>query len=162
MEASLNIDTSCLHSYILNSGVKKRYSFLAVISQFHRCTLCRIHMRSCKRHRLVLMVPGRLVRENGSRFKFLREFFVGCYPYYFVGCYSSPLDEDWHYCSRNVAINIKSDSIVRQTNKVHLLSYTTMNNQHIFYYKNQLCCVLQSYCLLYYAQIFIIFLRCRH
>ena len=28
-------------------------------------------------------------------------------------------DEDWQYCSRNVAINRKSDSIVRQTNKVH-------------------------------------------
>ena len=33
--------------------------------------------------------------------------------------------------SRNVTIYIKSDSIVRQTNKVHLLSYTTMNNKHI-------------------------------
>ena len=32
------------------------------------------------------------------------------------------------YCSRNVAINIQSDSIVRQTNKVYLLSYITMNN----------------------------------
>ena len=30
-------------------------------------------------------------------------------------------DEDSHCCSRNVAINIQSDSIVRQTNKVHLL-----------------------------------------
>ena len=39
--------------------------------------------------------------------------------------------------SRNVTIYIKSDSIVRQTNKVHLLSYTTMNNKHIFYYKVQ-------------------------
>ena len=29
-------------------------------------------------------------------------------------------------------IDIQSDSIVRQTNKVHLLSYTTMNNEHIF------------------------------
>ena len=29
-------------------------------------------------------------------------------------------------------INIQSDSIVRQTNKVHLLSYTMMNNEHIF------------------------------
>ena len=28
----------------------------------------------------------------------------------------------------------KSISIVRQTNKVHLLSYTTMNNKQIFYY----------------------------
>ena len=28
-------------------------------------------------------------------------------------------DEDWQYCSRNVAINRKSDSIMRQTNKVH-------------------------------------------
>ena len=27
MEASLNIDTSCLHSYILNSGVKKKVQF---------------------------------------------------------------------------------------------------------------------------------------
>ena len=124
MEASLNIDTSCLHSYILNSGVKKRYSFLAVISQFHRYTLCRIHMRSYKRHRLVLMVPGRLVRENGNRFKFLREFFVGCYPYYFVGCYSSPLDEDWHYCGRNVAINIKSDSL-SWDKRTKLISYLT-------------------------------------
>ena len=29
-------------------------------------------------------------------------------------------------------INIQSDSIMRQMNKVHLLSYTTMNNEHIF------------------------------
>ena len=29
---------------------------------------------------------------------------------------------------------IISDSIVRQTNKVHFLSYTTINNKHIFYY----------------------------
>ena len=29
-------------------------------------------------------------------------------------------------------INIQSDSIVRQMNKVHLLSYTMMNNEHIF------------------------------
>ena len=35
----------------------------------------------------------------------------------------------WQYCS-----NVQSDSTVRQTNKVHLLSYTTMNNKHIFYY----------------------------
>ena len=48
---------------------------------------------------------------------------------------SSP-DEDWQYCSRNVAIYIISDSIVRQTNKVHLLSYTTMNDMHIFYYNS--------------------------
>ena len=34
-----------------------------------------------------------------------------------------------------IVINIKSDSIVRLTNKVHLLSYTTMKNKHIFYYK---------------------------
>ena len=35
-------------------------SFLALISLFHRYTLCRIHIGSCKRHRLVLLVPGRL------------------------------------------------------------------------------------------------------
>ena len=29
-------------------------------------------------------------------------------------------------------LNIQSDSIVRQTNKVHVLSYTTMNSNHIF------------------------------
>ena len=46
---------------------------------------------------------------------------------------SSP-DEDLQYCSRNVAINIKSDSIARQTNIVNFLSYTTMNNIHIIYY----------------------------
>lgn len=34
----------------------------------------------------------------------------------------------------SVAINILSDSIVRQKNRVHLLSYTMMNNNHIFYY----------------------------
>ena len=45
---------------------------------------------------------------------------------------SSP-DEDQQYCSRNVAINIHSDTVVRQTNKVHLLSYITMNNNQIFY-----------------------------
>ena len=33
-------------------------------------------------------------------------------------------------------INIQSDSIMRQTNKVHLLSYTTMNNEHIFITKS--------------------------
>lgn len=35
---------------------------------------------------------------------------------------------------RDVAINIKSDSIVRQTNEVHLLSYITRNNKHTIYY----------------------------
>ena len=35
-------------------------SFLALISLFHRYTLCHIHIGSCKRHRLVLLVPGRL------------------------------------------------------------------------------------------------------
>ena len=30
-------------------------------------------------------------------------------------------DEDLQFCSRNVAINIQSDSIVRHTNEVHLL-----------------------------------------
>lgn len=34
----------------------------------------------------------------------------------------------------SVAINILSDFIVRQKNRVHLLSYTMMNNNHIFYY----------------------------
>lgn len=34
----------------------------------------------------------------------------------------------------SVAINILSDSIVRQKNRVHLLSYTMMNNNHVFYY----------------------------
>ena len=48
---------------------------------------------------------------------------------------SSP-DEDQQYCSRNVAINIHSDTVARQTNKVHLLSYNTMNNNHIFYLLN--------------------------
>ena len=33
----------------------------------------------------------------------------------------------------------KSDSIVRQTNKVHLLSYTVMTNKHIFYYTTFSC-----------------------
>ena len=32
---------------------------------------------------------------------------------------SSP-DEDWQSCSRSIVIHIKSDPIVRQTNKVHL------------------------------------------
>ena len=35
-------------------------SVLALISQFHQYTLCHIRMGSFKRHRLVLMVPGRL------------------------------------------------------------------------------------------------------
>ena len=45
-------------------------------------------------------------------------------------CYSSSPDEDQQYCSRSVAINIQSDSIVRQMNKVYLPSYITMNNKH--------------------------------
>ena len=43
------------------------------------------------------------------------------------------MHEDQKYRSRNVAINIKIDFIVRQTNKVHPL-YTTMNDKHILYY----------------------------
>ena len=31
-------------------------------------------------------------------------------------------------------MNIQSDSIVRQMNKVHFVSYTMMNNNYIFYY----------------------------
>ena len=45
-------------------------------------------------------------------------------------CYSSSPDEDQQYCSRSVAINIQSNSIVRQMNKVYLPSYITMNNKH--------------------------------
>ena len=47
---------------------------------------------------------------------------------------TSAPDEDQQCCSRNVAIYIISDSVVRQTNKFHILSYTSMNNKHIFYY----------------------------
>ena len=36
-------------------------------------------------------------------------------------------------------INIQSDSIVRQMSKVYLLSYTTMNNNHIF---NDIICLI--------------------
>ena len=54
-------------------------------------------------------------------------------------------DEDWQYCSRNVAINKKSDSIVRQTSSslfpaflycmVHIISflldkYVTRNEKY--------------------------------
>ena len=35
---------------------------------------------------------------------------------------------------RVTLMQFKSDSIVKQTNKVYLLSYTTMNNKNIFYY----------------------------
>ena len=49
---------------------------------------------------------------------------------------TSSSDEDRQYCIQNVVIYIKSDSIVRQMNKVHLLSYTMMNNKHIFYIKD--------------------------
>ena len=48
-------------------------------------------------------------------------------------------DEDQQHCSRNVVINIQSDSIVRQTSKVHRLTYTTMNKNHIFYYNITKC-----------------------
>ena len=50
-------------------------------------------------------------------------------------------DEDEQYCSPNVAVNIKSDSIVRQMKKVHFLSYTTKNNKHILL---QLCLAFSS------------------
>ena len=49
-------------------------------------------------------------------------------------------DEDQQYSSQYVTINIQSDSILGQTNKVHVLSYTMMNNEHIFYYMYLRCC----------------------
>ena len=52
--------------------------------------------------------------------------------------------------SRNVTIYIKSDSIVRQTNKVHLLSYTTMNNKHILFQStNTFSCYKSLFSLLF-------------
>ena len=52
---------------------------------------------------------------------------------------------DQQYCSRNAAIYIIRDSIVRQTNKVLILTYTTMNDKHIFYYNRKI--TLQSFTL---------------
>ena len=40
---------------------------------------------------------------------------------------SSP-DENYQYCSRNIAINIQSDSIVRHMHKVHLLTDKKYNH----------------------------------
>ena len=73
-------------------------SFLALISLFHRYTLCCIHTGSCKRQvrpkrcfklendmpwccrqRWRVSDTPFYVKENGSWFKFLHGFFVGCY-----------------------------------------------------------------------------------
>ena len=52
--------------------------------------------------------------------------------------------------STSTAINIQSDSILRQTNKVHLLSYTAMNNKHIFYYNTATFCSPPNFSLAFF------------